>query len=76
MISCIRQKVIFPKLTGHDTGRSYNRRSEHLSKEIADTVSAIAEIAGESITTTFNTISLLKLSDKIQMAIRDEGSEW
>ncbi|MCX5809796.1 MAG: hypothetical protein NTX36_10580 [Proteobacteria bacterium] len=42
-------------------------------KEVTDTVSVIAEISEKSITTMFNTISILKLSDEIQMAIRNEG---
>ena len=48
----------------------YERRPEDLSKAIADTLSAIAEISGKSIKTLFNGISLLKLSDEIQTAIR------
>ncbi|MCX5808304.1 MAG: hypothetical protein NTX36_02845 [Proteobacteria bacterium] len=43
-------------------------------KEVTDTVSVIAEISEKSITTMFNTISILKLSDEIQAAIRNEGS--
>jgi hypothetical protein len=39
-------------------------------KEIALTVRAIVEISGKLITTVFNMISLLKLSDEIQAAIR------
>jgi len=38
---------------------------------IAATVAAILEITGKSIRTLFNMISLLKLSDEIQAAIRD-----
>ncbi|MCX5814564.1 MAG: ParB/RepB/Spo0J family partition protein [Proteobacteria bacterium] len=55
---------------------SYDRRPEDLPKEIADTLSAIAEICGKSTRTLLRTISLLKLSDEIQAAIRNEGSEW
>ncbi|MCX5811568.1 MAG: ParB/RepB/Spo0J family partition protein [Proteobacteria bacterium] len=50
---------------------NYDRRPEDLSKEIADTVSAISEISGKSIRTLSRTISLLKLSDEIQAAIRE-----
>ncbi|MCX5809822.1 MAG: ParB/RepB/Spo0J family partition protein [Proteobacteria bacterium] len=49
---------------------SYNRRPEDLPEEIALTVRAIIEIAGKSIQTLHRTISLLKLSDEIQAAIR------
>ena len=49
---------------------NYDRRPEDLSKEIADTLSAIAEISGKSTRTVLRTISLLKLSDEIQTAIR------
>jgi hypothetical protein len=51
---------------------SYNRRPEDLPEEIADTVSAIAEISGKSISTAFRMLSLLKLSPEIQRAIREE----
>ena len=49
---------------------SYDRRPEDLSKEIADTLSAIAEIAGKSIRTLSRTLSLLKTPPEIQVAIR------
>ena len=49
---------------------SYNRRPEDLSKEIANTVSAIAEISGKSTKPLYNGLSLLKLSDEMQAAIR------
>ncbi len=49
---------------------SYNRRPEDLPEEIAITVIAISEIIGKSIMTMFRTISLLKLPDEIQAAIR------
>ncbi|MCX5810404.1 MAG: hypothetical protein NTX36_13730, partial [Proteobacteria bacterium] len=49
---------------------SYNRRPEDLPQEIATTVVATAEIAGKSITTLYNGLSLLKLPDEIQAAIR------
>jgi len=49
---------------------SYNRRPEDVSEEIAFTVKAIIQIAGKSIPTLFRTISLLKLPDEIQAAIR------
>jgi len=44
----------------------YNRRQEDVSKEIAETVSAISKIAGKSTRTMLNVISLLKLVPKIQ----------
>ncbi|MCX5814668.1 MAG: ParB/RepB/Spo0J family partition protein [Proteobacteria bacterium] len=49
---------------------SYDRRPEDLSKEIADTVSAIAKISAKSTRTLLRTLSLLKLSPEIQVAIR------
>jgi hypothetical protein len=49
---------------------SYDRRPEDLPKEIADTLSAIAEICGKSTRTMLRTISLLKLPDEVQAAIR------
>ena len=49
---------------------SYKRRPEDLSDQVAPTVGAIAEITGKSISTLFNMISLLKLSDEIQAAIQ------
>ena len=61
----------------------YDRRPEDLSKEIADTLSAIAEIAGKSIRTLFDGLSLLKPPEEFRMAIvpplsglnRTEGTE-
>jgi ParB-like chromosome segregation protein Spo0J len=52
---------------------SYNRRPEDLAEEIADTLSAIAEISGKSTRTLLRTISLLKLPPEIQAAIRAEN---
>ena len=48
---------------------TYNRRPEDLPEEIATTVVAIAEIAGKSINTVYNGLSLLKLPEALQMAI-------
>jgi ParB family chromosome partitioning protein len=48
---------------------SYNRRPEDLPEEIADTLSAIAEISGKSTRTLLRMISLLKLSPEIQAEI-------
>ena len=42
---------------------TYNRRPEDLPEEIATTVVAIAEIAGKSINTIYNGLSLLKLPE-------------
>jgi ParB family chromosome partitioning protein len=50
---------------------SYKRRPEDLPEGVAPTVGAIIEISGKSISTLFNVISLLKLSDEIQAAIRE-----
>ena len=52
----------------------YDRRPEDISKEIAETFSAIAEISGKSIQSLYRSISLLKLPDEIQTAIRQETS--
>ncbi len=49
---------------------SYDRRPEDLSKEIAETFSATAEIVGKTIRTMYNGLSLLKLPDEMQAAIR------
>ena len=49
---------------------NYNRRPEDVPEEIAFTVKAIIEVSGKSIPTLFRTISLLKNSDEIQMAIQ------
>ncbi|MCX5810013.1 MAG: ParB/RepB/Spo0J family partition protein [Proteobacteria bacterium] len=51
----------------------YLRRPEDLLQEIRATVAQIAEIAGKSIRTLYNGLSLLKLSDEIQAAIRAEN---
>ena len=48
----------------------YDRRPEDLSDEVVDTLSTTAQISGKSIRTLSRTISLLKLSDEIQAAIR------
>ena len=50
---------------------NYDRRPEDLSKEIADTLSAIAEISGKSIRTLSRTLSLLKTPDEIRTAISE-----
>jgi ParB family chromosome partitioning protein len=50
---------------------SYKRRPEDLPEGVAPTVGAIIEISGKSISTLFNVISLLKLPDEIQAAIRE-----
>ncbi|MCX5816379.1 MAG: ParB/RepB/Spo0J family partition protein [Proteobacteria bacterium] len=49
----------------------YNRKPETLPEEIVNTVITISEIVGKSIMTLHRTISLLKLSDEIQAAIRE-----
>lgn len=49
----------------------YDRRHEDMSEAVVETVSTVSEIVGKSIRTLFNLISLLKLSDEIQTAIRD-----
>jgi len=49
---------------------NYDRRPEDLSNEIADTLSATAEISGKSIRTLSRTISLLKLPPEIQAEIK------
>jgi hypothetical protein len=49
---------------------SYKRRPEDLSDQVAPTVGAMIEITGKSISTLFNGLSLLKLFDEIQAAIR------
>ncbi|MCX5806796.1 MAG: hypothetical protein NT010_12165 [Proteobacteria bacterium] len=48
---------------------SYKRRPEDLPGGVAPTVGAIIEISAKSITTLYNTISLLKLVPKIQDVI-------
>ncbi|MCX5808505.1 MAG: hypothetical protein NTX36_03910 [Proteobacteria bacterium] len=57
------------KLTGYDTGRSYNRRPEQVSGEFVATVATVLQISEKSYPTLFRTISLLKLPDVIQVAI-------
>ena len=44
----------------------YERRPGDQLEEIRETVTRISEIAGKSIKTLFNGISLLELSDEIQ----------
>jgi len=48
----------------------YKLKPDDLSDEMVPTVGTISEITGKSITTLFNMISLLKLSDEIQAAIQ------
>jgi len=48
----------------------YDRRPDDLTKEIVETFSTISEIAGKSIRTLFNGLSLLKLLPEIQAAIQ------
>ena len=52
---------------------NYDRRPEDLSREIAETVSAIIEIVGKSTKTLFNGLSFLKLSPEIETEIRDRN---
>ncbi|MCX5809457.1 MAG: ParB/RepB/Spo0J family partition protein [Proteobacteria bacterium] len=47
----------------------YTRKPETLPEEVVKTVLTIGEIVGKSIMTLYNGLSLLKLSDEIQMAI-------
>ena len=49
---------------------NYDRRPGDLSKEVAETFSATAEIVGKTIRTLYNGLSLLKLPDEMQAAIR------
>jgi hypothetical protein len=49
----------------------YKLKPDDLSDELVPTVGTILEITGKSITTLFNGISLLKLSDEIQTAVSD-----
>ena len=49
----------------------YKLKPDDLSDELVPTVGTILEITGKSITTLFNSISLLKLSDEIQAAVSD-----
>ena len=48
---------------------SYDGRPGDLTKEIAETVSAIVEIVGKTTRTVFNGLSLLKNTSEIQAAI-------
>ena len=48
----------------------YTRKPETLPEEVVKTVLTIGEIVGKSIMTVYNGLSLLKLSDEIQAAIR------
>ena len=48
-------------------------RPENLSNEITFNVNVISEISGKSYPTLFRTISLLKLPDEFQTAIRSEN---
>jgi ParB family chromosome partitioning protein len=50
---------------------SCTRRPEDLPEDVAKTVLATAEIVGKSIMTLYNGLSLLKLSDEMQTAIRE-----
>ncbi|MCX5811140.1 MAG: ParB/RepB/Spo0J family partition protein [Proteobacteria bacterium] len=49
----------------------YDRRPEDQFVEVRETVSRIVEIVGKTTRTLYNMISLLKLSDEIQAAIRE-----
>jgi len=49
----------------------YKLKPDGLSDELVPTVGTILEITGKAITTLFNGISLLKLSDEIQTAVSD-----
>ena len=49
---------------------NYNLKPDSVLKEVTDTLSVIAEISGKSTRTMLRTISLLKLPDEIQAAIR------
>ena len=49
---------------------SYKLKPDDLSDELVPTVGTILEITGKSISTLFNGLSLLKLFDEIQSAIR------
>ncbi|MCX5809173.1 MAG: hypothetical protein NTX36_07360 [Proteobacteria bacterium] len=51
----------------------YERRPGDQLGEIRATVAQIAEIAGKTVRTLYNGLSLLKLSDEIQAAIRAEN---
>ncbi|MCX5810296.1 MAG: ParB/RepB/Spo0J family partition protein [Proteobacteria bacterium] len=49
---------------------NYNRSPKYVSEEVSFTVKETSEISGKSYPTLFRTISLLKLPDEIQAAIR------
>ena len=52
--------------------KRYKLKPDDLSDELVPTVGTNSEITGKSITTLYNGISLLKLFDEIQAAIREE----
>ncbi|MCX5810306.1 MAG: ParB/RepB/Spo0J family partition protein [Proteobacteria bacterium] len=62
---------------GYDVGGvmseliNYKLRPDDPSNQFTPTVGVVIEITGKSITTLFNGLSLLKLSDEIQTAIRE-----
>ena len=47
----------------------YNMKPDSLPDEVVETVSTAAQIAGKTVRTLFNGLSLLKLSSEIRMAI-------
>ena len=49
---------------------NYDRSPDYVSEGFSATVAETLEISGKSITTLFNTISLLKLPPEIRAAIR------
>ncbi|MCX5811801.1 MAG: ParB/RepB/Spo0J family partition protein [Proteobacteria bacterium] len=49
---------------------NFERAPDYLSKEVSETFSETVEISGKTIRTLFNGLSLLKLSDEFQAAIR------
>jgi ParB family chromosome partitioning protein len=49
----------------------YNMKPDSLPDEVVETVSTAAQIAGKTVRTLFNGLSLLKLSPEIQTAISD-----
>ena len=51
---------------------NYNRRPEDLPKKVANTVLAITNISGKSIQSLYRAISLLKLPNEMQAAIRQD----
>ena len=52
---------------------SYDRSSDYASEELSATFAEILKISGKSTKTLFNGLSLLKLPDEIQAAIRQEN---